>query len=63
MKVSMKEHESIEKKETPEFEAKEHPTSFLKKAEKMSREHKIKAEKMGGKHKVEKAEKKSPRKR
>lgn len=37
------EHE--EKKETPEMEAKHHKTSFLKKAEKMSKEHKIKAEK------------------
>ena len=37
------EHE--EKKETPKMEAVHHPTSFLKKAEKMSKEHKIKAEK------------------
>lgn len=34
-----------EKKETPKMEAKHHPTSFLKKAEKLSKEHKIKAEK------------------
>lgn len=53
MKVSEKEHEELEKTETPQFEAKEHSPKFLKKAAKLAGRRK-------GEKKVEvkKAEKK-----
>lgn len=51
-----------ESEETPEMESKSHPTSFLKKAEEMSK-HKIKGEKMASKHEVKSKEKKSPKRK
>lgn len=36
MKVSAKEHEKLEKEETPAYEAKEHSPKFLKKAAKLA---------------------------
>lgn len=51
-KISLKEHEAIEKKETPEFEGKEHSKHFLAKAAKMAGKHETKKEeKKRGKHK------------
>lgn len=35
-KVSARQHEEIEKRETPAYEAREHEPSFLKKAERLA---------------------------
>ena len=51
-----------ESEETPMDEVKSHPTSFLKKAEEMSK-HKIKGEKMPMKHEMKSKEKKSPKRK
>lgn len=44
MKMSLKEHEAVEKKESPEFEGKEHSKHFLEKAAKMASKHSVKKE-------------------